>query len=144
MPTSPAIRWRLVAAILLGICAIALGTAQLMEGPDTRTQRWVRPTDARISAILDSLYGRFDIDRSTIRSLTAKAAGVSTGRREQRVYVGKGFDAIEFNVALGRALSETGAHVVASEQSRDAAVTMHIVSSGSTIWSVSFVPEEAR
>jgi len=144
MPTSPAIRWRLVAAILLGICAIALGTAQLMEGPDTRTQRWVRPTDARISAILDSLYGRFGVDRSTIRSRAVKAGGVLTGRKEQRVLVARDFDAIQFNVALGRAHSGTGAHVVASEQSREATVTMHIVSSGTTIWSVSLAPEAAR
>ncbi|HUI63255.1 MAG TPA: hypothetical protein VL126_00315 [Bacteroidota bacterium] len=144
MPTSPAIRRRLVAAIVMGICALALGALQLSEGPSSRMQSRVRPTDALIGATLDSLYTRFGIDRSTIRSRTAKAGGVPSGRREQRVLVGKGFDAIQFNVALGRALSETGAHVVASEQSREATVTMHIVSSGRTIWSVLFAPDDAR
>lgn len=140
----PPVRRRLVLAFALSLCALALSGVQMFGGKELEPESGVRPNLKAIGATLDTLYERFGIDRGALRTWMARAAGVETGRMEQRIPVGRSFDAIQFNLALARALSPTGVHVVASEHSRETSVTMHIVSRRMTIWSVSFVLDSDR
>ena len=93
-------------------------------------------------AAVDSLLGRFGVGRETIRTRGAKAGGEPTGRIEERIPVPPGFRSLEFNHALARRLAPLGMSVVATERSKDDAVTMHIVRGGVTIRSLAFTQDE--
>jgi hypothetical protein len=51
------------------------------------------------------------------------------------------FDSIEFNHTLARRMAPAGAKVVATERSKEATVTMHVVVHGATIYSLSMVTD---
>jgi len=131
---------RLGLAAALGCGALVLSIAL------TSARRAPRPagSDAggACAAIVDSLLGRYGVDRDGIRTWAAKAGGEPTGRIEEHIPVPASFRSLEFNHALARRLAPLGMSVVATERSRDNAVTMHIVRGGVTIRSLAFAPDE--
>jgi hypothetical protein len=67
--------------------------------------------------------------------------GTTFTRTEQRVMVPREFDTIEFNHALVMRLAPLGANVVATERTKEATVTMHVVAGGATVYSLSLVTD---
>jgi hypothetical protein len=100
--------------------------------------------EARIGAALDSLLLRYDVPRGEIRTWRPSVAGKPAARLDSRVLVGPAFLSVNFNHDLNRRLAGTGAHVVATERSKDRTVTMHIVRGGATMRSIAFVTDPER
>jgi hypothetical protein len=143
---SPGLRKRLVSASVLAILALLLTAAGVIGGGAPRPVNAAarHAAESGIAAVLDSLFPSFGIDPRTVRSWKATAAGGPTGRIESRIQVAPGFRSLEFNHALAGRIAPFGAGVVATERSKENTVTMHIVREGTTIRSLSFVPEPVR
>jgi hypothetical protein len=137
---------RLAIASGLALCALLLTAAELAGGgsPRTETPAGRRAADAAVTAAIDSLCPLFGVDASLARTWKASAAGVQTGRIEERIPVPPGFRSLEFNHALAVRIAPLGAGIVATERSKENSVTMHVVRGGTTIRSISFVPEAGR
>jgi hypothetical protein len=133
---------RLALATALAAIAALLWGVRVLEAPSQET-RLPAPSpgndvQAEIGTILDTLLTRYGIEPSGVRTWRMQAAGKSATRVEQKAFVPPSFVALDFNHDLNLALAGVGAHVVATERSRENIVTMHIVRGGRTIRSISF------
>lgn len=132
--------------VLAGLNAVLLGLGRLEESPSREegmsavTQRAAQQGAA---AAIDTLLKRYGIEPEDVHTWIVQWHGKSGSRVEQRVSVPPSFVALSFNHDLNLALMPMGAHVVATERTKENLVTMHIVSHGSTIRSIAFavVPE---
>ena len=132
---------RVTATALLAACALLLRVAAPSPARHQgRPAAGAGGTGA--AAVVDSLLHRFGVATDDVRTWGAKAAGEPTGRIEERIPVPPSFRSLEFNHALARRLAPLGMSVVATERSRENAVTMHIVREGVTMRSLQFTPEE--
>jgi hypothetical protein len=126
-------------AVVLGLVALALGLAYAIVPARLAGARGagVQDTD-RIRTVLRELYPKYGIDPATVKTRRIAAAGKPVGRIEERVQVRAGFLSLLFHHQLHHRVSAFGAHVVATEKTREDAVTMHIVKNGVTLESVVF------
>lgn len=142
----PSLRTRLRIASGLALSALLLTAAELAGGGSTpgETPGARRAADEAVIAAIDSLCPLYGIDVSRARTWKATAAGVPTGRIEEKIPVPPGFRSLEFNHALAVRIAPFGAGIVATERSKENSVTMHVVRGGTTIRSLSFVPDAGR
>jgi hypothetical protein len=146
-PIERPLKLRLILAGVLALCAITLAAAERLvgtRGPQEETAGARQAAEARIGATLDSLLLRYDVSRGEVRVWRPTVAGKPAARLDSRVLVGPGFLSVNFNHDLNRRLAGTGAHVVATERSKDRTVTMHIVRGGATMRSIAFVTDPER
>ena len=139
-------RTRLWVASGLALCALFLTAAEIAGGGSARTVTpgARRAADGAVTAAIDSLCPLFGIDKSLARTWKATAAGIPTGRIEEKIPVPPSFRSLEFNHALALRIAPFGAGIVATERSKENSVTMHVVCGGTTIRSLWFVPDGGR
>lgn len=138
--TGRPLRVRLIVASALALVSILLTGAEYVA-PRARASGTARDkgaADLAVAAAVETLFARYAMDRGSVKSWQPRAAGRPMGRIEQRVVVGPDFLSLKFNHELNGMLAASGAHVVATEKSRDNIVTMHIVRDGSTMRSITF------
>ena len=146
-PGSP-FRVRIILAVVLSLCAIALTGGEFLTGHrnpragDAPMDR--RRAEAEIAATVDTLVARYGIDPKRIHTWRATAGGQPTGRIEQRILVGSDFVSLKFNHELLNRLASFAARVVATERTKENIVIMHIVREGKTIRSLVFEADTGR
>jgi len=141
----PPLRLRILIAAVLALCGLGLtATDYLTTEGGSRDTAQNRAAEAGIAASVDTMFVRYGIAMSDLKTWRATAGGRPTGRIEQRVSVGPRFLSVEFNHELNLRLGPLGAHVVATEKTRDNIVTMHIVRDGTTVRSIAFVTDPGR
>jgi hypothetical protein len=91
-----------------------------------------------IQAVVDTMFGRYGIARSSVRMWNVLSAEKKPMRVVQQIQVPREFPSLIFNDQLQRLLEPMEARVFATERSRDNIVTMHIVHHGETIRSLAF------
>lgn len=124
------------AALLLFIGERFLGArAQGAGGPDSRPVL----EQADVQAAIDTLLRRHGIPESSVRTWRVLTPDRHPLRVEQRIGVPRDFLSLVFNNELNLRLRVHGAHIVATERSRESTVTMHVVRKGRTIRSIMFV-----
>lgn len=147
LPIERRLKVRLIAAGILAACAITLAVAERMiatRGAEDETPAARQAAEARIAGSLDSLLARYGVPKAGVRTWRPVVARKPSARLESRVNVGPDFLSVNFNHDLSRRVAGAGAHVVASEKSKERTVTMHIVRGGATIRSIAFVTDTER
>jgi hypothetical protein len=134
----PRIRLRIIVALACidaVLCGLWLATAPPAEEPATRQK-----VEAGIARTVDTTLARHGLTGTMRHRWTPQIAGRSAVRIAERVQVGRDFPSVMFNKELSDGLRPFGAHVVATERSRESIVTYHIVRGGVTLRSVVCVP----
>lgn len=98
-----------------------------------------RPLLSQIDSIVDTLFTRYQIDASGVKSWGVFTRDKRFIRRERRVYVPPQFISLDFNHDLSRQLSEIGVRIVATERTKESTVSMHIISEGMIVETITFV-----
>lgn len=135
------LRRRALIAASLGVAAFGLFLAEvLMPGSGISVGRAAISSsqEAGIQTVVDTMFARYNIDRSKVRSWRVSTVGKRMARQEERVPVSREFLSLAFNYELKRMLENVGASVVATERSTDNSVTMHIVCNRLTVRSLVF------
>ena len=136
---------RVLRAALLSCCAVALFALDGLvpvpslskpAGPDTGSgwREGVRNS-------VDSLLVLHHIKGGNVKTWQVNLPKGIAARTEQRIFVSPGFVSVRFNHDLNTAVRPFRARVVATERVREDIVTMHIVRSGRTVWSMVFVTD---
>jgi hypothetical protein len=113
------------------LCGLWLLTAPPPEEPADR-----RKAEAGISRAVDTTLARHGVTGKDRRRWTPQVAGTPAVRIAERVQVAQGFPGLEFNKELSDRLRPFGAHVVATERTKESTVTYHIVRGGVTLRSL--------
>jgi hypothetical protein len=92
-----------------------------------------------VGRALDSLLVRYGIDRSAVSTWQVHSAERKFTRIEQRVFVSPEFVSLQFNHDLAELVAPLDLRIVGTERAKENIVTMHIVQSGLTIRSVTFL-----
>jgi hypothetical protein len=141
--TDGAPRRRALVAIALGAVALLLflverlATPALPGAPGRKLA--AGGEQAAFQEVVDTLLGRHGIPKSAVRTWRVLSVDKKPIRLEQRVAVPREFPSLVFNAELNQRLAPLGAHVVATERTREQTVTMHIVQGGMTVRSIAFV-----
>jgi hypothetical protein len=126
----------LVLLILL-VFALLIAGREFERPPQAEEQSdSVRPN---IEMAAEKLLTRYHVEVKA--SSPRKARNSTSYRTERRVSVPTEFNALNFNHDLNQAVAGFGATVIASENSQNKTVTMHIKKDGVIVHSVVFVPE---
>jgi hypothetical protein len=128
----------------LGIMVVLAVAAVLLYSLDTRSgekaarggEEVLPSTRDGVQAAVDSMMKQYGIPRSSVRTWNILSLDKKPIRVVQRIEVSRTFPSLVFNAQLQRLLEPTGAHVFATERSRDNIVTMHVVWHGRTIRSL--------
>ena len=133
----PGIRGRvLLAGLLAASAALLLLLNIASDRIDERRRDPSNPSGgvaASIDAVVDSLLSEFHVHPRTVQSRPIHSAGKGPIRVERHVTVPPEFISLEFNRTLGRILEQYGAHVIATERSREGKVMLHIMFRGEII-----------
>jgi hypothetical protein len=141
------LRRRALTAASLGVAAFGLFLAEVLmpEGVVSGMRSAISSAqEAGIQTAVDSMFVRYSIDRSKVRSWRVSTVDRRMARQEQRVPVSREFPSLVFNYELKRMMENVGASVVATERSTDNSVTMHIVCNRLTVRSITFTLELPR
>ena len=139
-------RIKLLAVAVLAVCAVGLAALNRYVATPAGTSRTF-PTlvqEKMMHELVDTLLVRHHIDKSAMRSWHVLVGGRRSFREEDRILVGPEFAGLWFNHQLNCGLASLGAHVVATERTKEHEVTMHIVSGGVTVRSMSFLVDSQR
>jgi hypothetical protein len=133
---SPALRKRTLLAGLLAASAIVLSLLNLAS--EKAQQRREMSSDrsdavAAMDAAVDSLLQEFHVDPRSVRTRQIRIEGNDAIRQERHVHVSPDFVSLEFNRTLGRVMERYGAHVIATERSREGKVLLHILYRGTIV-----------
>jgi hypothetical protein len=131
-----------VASLTLAAIALAIADflpAGVLSGGSGQHRSAFPSEEPGIRAAIDTTLSRFGIDRESVHTWRVQVPGMKSGRVESRVIVPPAFASLAFNHELNNHLAQYGAHVVATERSREQSVTMHIVKDGVTVRSMTFV-----
>jgi hypothetical protein len=129
--------WKIGLIVFLAVVATVL-TGLRMTGAGAGT---VAVNPEEIGRTVEKILAERRAEAAGSRVWKVRFTGTTFTRTEQRVTVPREFDTIEFNHALGKRLAPLGANVVATERSKEATVTMHVVAAGATIYSLSLVTD---
>jgi hypothetical protein len=129
--------WKIGLIIVLAIVAAVL-TGLRMTGMGAETSA-VSPEE--IGRTVEKALAERRAETAGSRVWKVRFTGTTFTRTEQRVTVPREFDTIEFNHSLGTRLAPLGAHVVATERTKEATVTIHVVAGGATLYSLSMVTD---
>jgi hypothetical protein len=86
-----------------------------------------RPLLKAIDARVDSLLDRYNIQQAWRKSWIVTTPGKKFIRKERRITIPSRFVSLDFNHDLSRELSGVSARLIASERTKESAVSMHIV-----------------
>jgi hypothetical protein len=139
----PGISRRLKIAGVLAALAILLFAADRLF-PSSAVDSTLLRENERTAGLaagraLDSLFVRCGIDRGSIATWQVFSAERKFMRVEQRVVVPPDFVSLQFNHDLAELVAPLDLRVVGTERAKENIVTMHIVQSGLTIRSVTFL-----
>jgi len=128
-------------AATIGAIAVFLLVGDRLVGPGAEQTLTAVPTQdaAGIQEVVDTLFGRYGVDRTAVKTWRVTMPDKTPLRMEQRIPVPSNFPSLVFNHDLNRRLAPFGAHVIATERTKENTITMHIVTSGTTIRSMAFV-----
>ena len=128
--------------ILVGLLAIISSGLFVVQRPGSSRQS-VRPAIGHsiegINAVIDTLFGRYGIRSTWVRTWRVQVPNREFKRIERRVYVPTDFISLTFNHDLNTMLSEFDAKAIATERSKENTVSMHIMQNGIVIQSLLFV-----
>jgi hypothetical protein len=129
--------WKISLIVVLAVVAVVLTGLRLTGTGAGRAA--VHPEE--IGRTVEKVLAERRAETAGSRVWKVRFTGTTFTRTEQRVMVPREFDTIEFNHVLGRRLAPLGANVVATERTKEATVTMHVVAGGATIYSLSLVTD---
>lgn len=134
------IRTKLIVVLTLAIVCVALAFL-VGELPVSSAEHAadVRDEVADVNAVLDSLFARYHIERKAVKTWHVQTPDKKFIRVERRVIVPPDFISLRFNHDLSRELERFGARAVATERTKENAVTMHIKRDGIIIQSITFL-----
>jgi hypothetical protein len=95
-------------------------------------------TDAQINPAIDAVLGHYSIEPKSVTTWRVITPDKKFLRLEQRIVVPYDFASVQCNHELSQQLFPFGARVAATERSREKVVTMHIISHGVIIRTISF------
>jgi CO dehydrogenase/acetyl-CoA synthase epsilon subunit len=98
-----------------------------------------RPLLSQIDSVVDTLFNSYQIDASEVKSWSVFTRDKRFIRKARRVFVRPEFVSLDFNHDLSRQLSEFGVRVVATERTKESTVSMHIISEGMVVETITFV-----
>jgi hypothetical protein len=132
---------RVLIAVALGLVVLVLLFLDLLlQSPaPVRSYPLSSSMAASVQEAIDTLFDRYGIERSGIKTWRILSAAKKPVRVEQRIPVTKEFPSLVFNFELQRMLQPLGAQVFATERSKDNIVTMHVIHGGLTVRSMAFV-----
>ena len=128
-------------AATLGAISLLLFVGERFVGPrDEQSLAAVPVGDAAgIQGVIDTLLQRYGVDRAVVKTWRVTTPEKVPVRIEQKIPVRSDFLSLVFNHDLNRRLAPYGAHVIATERTKENTITMHIVRGGMTIRSMAFV-----
>jgi len=130
-------RWK---SVTLAVLAAAAVFFLAVEPSSVRSGSRRGPVDTeRIRAAVDRLLREAGVPPAQVKTWKVKVQGSPFTRVEQRVQAPADFVSLLTNHTLDSRLAPLGAHVVATERTIDATVTMHIVTGGRTVHSIAFI-----
>jgi hypothetical protein len=129
--------WKTRLIAFLAVVAVGL-TGLRVAGIGTRT---AAASPGEIARTVEKVLAERREETAGSRVWKVRFPGTTFTRTEQRVTVPRGFDTIEFNHVLGKKLAPLGVNVVATERTKEATVTMHVVAAGATVYSLSLVTD---
>jgi hypothetical protein len=137
------LRRRLIVAGVLAAAAIALSMADHLLGAGANTVvndfAAAYSESTGINAAVDDVLARYKIPPNAVTTWRVLTPDKKLLRLEQRIVVPHEFPSVECNSTLSERILPFGARVAATERSREDVVTMHIVSHGVIIRTISFV-----
>jgi hypothetical protein len=113
------------------LCGVWLATAPPPEQPADR-----RKAEAEIARAVDTVLARHGVTPKERHRWAPQVGGTAAPRIAERVQVAPNFPSVGFNKELSDRVRPFGAHVVATERTRESTVTYHIVRGGVTLRSV--------
>ncbi len=139
--TDPLVRPRAFVLALLGGMALLLGIALLVFAEKAPGKLPAARADVAsgIARAVDTLLVRYGVERSAVTAWRITTPDRRFSRVEQRVFVGPQFHALGFNHDLSILLAPLGVRVIGTERVKEQIVTLHCVSEGLTIRSISLV-----
>ncbi len=128
-------------AATLGAISLLLFVGDRFAGPREEQSLKALPAEdaAGIQEVIDTLLPRYGVDRALVKIWRVTTPDKTPVRIEQRIPVHADFLSLVFNHDLNRRLAPYGAHVIATERTKENTITMHIVRGGRTIRSMAFV-----
>jgi len=138
--SDPTLRGCLLVAGILAATAAGLLLVIIIRGSSESDPRQTivdaHAEERAVAAAFDTLFAQYGIDRAAVKTWRAGSARQTLARLEQRITVPASFPTLEFNHRLNARLEKVGAHVTATERTRDNVVTMHVVRHGVIVRSV--------
>ncbi len=132
---------KLVLASTLALLAIGLMVADRLRAGDSPAVNDFAAAHAdagQINAVVDTMLQRYAVDLRAITTWKVQTPDKKLLRMEQRVVVPHEFPSVKFNYELNQQLLPLAARIAATERSKENVVTMHVVSHGVIIRSMSF------
>ncbi len=128
-------------AAALGVISLLLFVGERFLGPRAEQSVAAVPGKdaAGIQEVVDTLLLRYGVDRAQVKTWRVTTPDKIPVRIEQKIPVQSDFLSLVFNHDLNGRLAPYGAHVIATERTKENTITMHIVRSGRTIRSMAFV-----
>lgn len=130
-------KWKILTIYLLAAVATVLAGLTFTGAVVRRSA----PGAGEIARIVEQLLTEHRGEIAGGRIWKVHAPGSAVSRTEHRVLVPPEFDSIDFNHALAQRLAPAGAKIVATERSKEATVTMHVVVGGATVYSLTLVTD---
>ena len=145
---------RVVLAGLLAGCALVLVLLNIASekiaqrsgrGRSTATQIISEKdeTNAAFNDAVDSLFTRYQVDRSAVKSWYVQTPDKKNIRLERRVTVPADFLSMNFNLDLNRMVSAYGARAMATERTKESTVMVHIIKDKMIVQSITFLMQPA-
>jgi hypothetical protein len=129
-----------VAATLGAICLLLFFGERFFVPRAERSLAAIPPEGAAgIQKVVDALLIRYGVDRASVKTWRVTTPDKTPLRVEQKIPVRSDFLSLVFNHDLNLRLAPYGAHVIATERTKENIITMHIVKDGMTTRSMVFV-----
>ena len=137
------LRLRLIVAGFLSLGVVVLFAANRVADKSAARRSATAVNEARglegIAAAVDTVLRRYGIPPGSVKTWRVSTVDKRFSRVERRINVPPEFISLNFNLDLNRELDRYDARVIATERTKESAVTIHIVLDGKTIESITFI-----
>jgi len=135
--------WRVLAAGALALAALGLFLIHRTRSSETAISREVesQPLMAQVDRDVDTVLARFGIQKEWIRKSQLPIAGSTLTRIERKITVPPEILAVQVNLALSRMVKKYDGRVVASENSRENTVSIHLEFHGIILETLTLKPD---
>jgi len=135
--------WRLSTAIVLALAALALfllhGTQK--TGVSFPAEQEARPLMVQVDREIDTILARLKIQKEWIRKSEVAISGTTLTRTERKIMIPPDLLPVQVNLALSTMARKYNGRAIASENSRENSVSIHLEFRGMIMETVILKPD---